>query len=287
MDLMFPPASSMVQVEFGAGTRRGQARTINEDHYAIIELGRHERVVATSLPESSLESRFDEYGYAMIVADGMGGSGSGEAASRLAVATLIGLAVQFGKWNLRVDNEIAREIIARAERFYRQVDARVAYEGSVGPVSGLQSTLTAAFGAGRDLFFAHVGHSRAYLFRSGTLTRLTRDHTIVPDQGPLRVAPTTLLRDLHHIVRETIGMGGLTGPNIDLERFQLDDQDIVLVCTNGVSDALGEDTMRDVLDSGGPSPELSEQLVDLAMTAGGRDDATALVGRFRIPASAE
>ena len=103
-------------------------------------------------------------------------------------------------------------------------------EGAIGPVGDLQTTLTATFGAGHDLFFAHVGHSRAYLLRHGQLMRLTRDHTIGA-RGQTRVGVAPLMevnlaaRDLKHILTETIGMPGLIGPAIDLERLQLEDAD--------------------------------------------------------------
>ena len=284
--VVFPPLSTTVKVEFGARSRRGPARRLNEDHYAIIQLGRHQQTLLTSLPETYLPKRFDEYGYAMVVADGLGGDGSGEAASRLALATLVELVLHFGKWNLRVDDLVAREIMSRAERFYRHVDAAVAYEGVSGQ-SSLQTTLTATFGAGRDMFFAHVGHSRAYLFRDGQLLRLTRDHTLATERRS-RVGQAPLLdinlaaRDLKHILTETIGMAGLTGPTIDLERFQLDDRDVVLVCTNGLTDAVEEDAIASVLGSGRLPDDLCTQLVDLAVAAGSEDDVTALIGRYRI-----
>jgi protein phosphatase len=282
----FPPLSSTVQVEFGAQSRRGRNRPVNEDHYAIIELGRHQETLFTSLPPSSLAKRFDEFGYGMMVADGVGDTGVGETASRLALATLVELVRHFGKWNLRVDDLIAREILARAERFYRHVDATVAYEGAVGPAVGLQTTLTSVFSAGRDLFFAHVGHSRAFLFRKRELMRLTRDHT-VGSQGRSVLRPAPLVdvnaaaRDLKHILTETIGMGGLTGPTIDLERFQIDDQDVVVVCTNGLTDAVPEDVIAEVLASGAPPERLCVELADLAET-NTEDDITVLIGRYHL-----
>ncbi len=64
----------------------------------------------------------------MVVADGLGGAGSGEAADRLAIATLVNLLGHFGKWQLRVDDAVAGDILARAERFYRHVDSVVVHE---------------------------------------------------------------------------------------------------------------------------------------------------------------
>src|SRR3954470_22283344 len=193
--LAIPPPSAAVEATFGAQSRRGRSRPINEDHYLVFRLGRHQETLLTSLRDHAISAPFDEYGYAMVVADGVGETGGGEAASRLAIATLVYLVRYLGKWNLRVDETIAREIMARAERFYQHVDGTVAEQRRAGPGAVDQTTMTATFGAGRDLFFAHVGHSRAYLHRHGQLMRLTRDHTLVEHRSAR--LPTAPLLDVN------------------------------------------------------------------------------------------
>jgi protein phosphatase len=259
---------------------------VNEDHYLVITLGRSQETVFTSLPETLIGKRFDEQGFAMIVADGLG-QATGETASRIALVTLLQLVLNFCKWNLRIDDRVAAEIMDRAERFYRHVDSAVVYEGTARHLHQPQTTLTAVFGTGRDLFFAHVGHSRAYLLRDGSLMRLTRDHTLTPRGAtPPPLAPlvdvSAAARDLKHILTETIGMSGSVGPRIDLERFRLADRDRILVCTNGVTDPLDDGVVAGVLDSGASADDQSRRLVDLAMDAGGDDDATALVAEFHV-----
>jgi protein phosphatase len=282
----FPPPSATITPVFGAHSRRGRFHTVNEDHYLIITVGRSQETVLTSLPETVIGKRFDERGFAMILADGLGNFGAGEAASRIALVTLLHLILNFCKWNLRVDDQIAQEITERMERFYRHVDSAVVHAGTAEGLNQPQTTLTSVFGAGRDLFFAHVGHSRAYLFRDGSLLRLTRDHTVAaqgrrPPLAPL-IDVNTTARDLRHILTETIGMGGSMGPAIDLERFHLADGDRILVCTNGVTDMLDESLMVSVLESGVAPNDQCRRLVDLAMEAGGDDDTTALAAEFRI-----
>jgi PPM family protein phosphatase len=286
--VVFPPPSTMVEVDFGAASRRGGARSVNEDHYLIIRLGRSQETIRTSLSEAAITNGFHEHGYAMAVADGIGGSGAGEYASRLALATLLHLVRAFGKWSLRIDDAAAREIVDRVERFYRHVDGTMLKQSTLGPVSNLQTTLTATFSAGRDLFFAHVGHSRAYLLRGGRLLRLTRDHT-VGRRGPARTPLGPLhdvsgaARDLHHILSDTLGMSGSSGPKIDLERVQLDGGDLVLVCTNGLTDAIDEETIADVLVTTRSPDAKCRSLVELAAAANSDDDVTALVAQYRIP----
>ena len=275
-----PTPAVHVDVEFGARSRKGPQRFGNEDHYLVLRLGRHQETLLTSLPNHSMPQRFDEFAYGMMVADGMGPNG--ETASRVAITTLTHLMVYFGKWNLRIDEPIAEEIMDRAERFYRGVDSALVQAGRSGHL-GLESTLTAAASAGNELFFAHVGHSRVYLCRDGQLLRLTHDHTFEPDGTP-NVDEPAPSRDMHHGLTNAIGKPSTGGPRIDVERVGLLDGDTVLVCTNGLTDSIDEDRIAAVLGRGGSADDHSRTLVDLAIAAGGQDDVTALVARYRIPA---
>jgi len=283
----FPPASTRVRVTFGAYSRRSRLHTVNEDHYAIAEYGRHHNVLMTSLPEEEIQKRYAEHGYGMVVADGLGGDGKGEAASRLALETIMRLVLLFGRWHLRIDAPIAEEIMDRAERFVRHADSTLVHDSLEQPRPQLQTTLTAVWGAGRDLFFCHVGHSRAYLFRRRQLMRLTRDHTLGVDTA-IRAATAPLVdvshaaRDLTHIITETLGMAGPVGPHIEIDRFTVVDNDVILLCTNGLTDSVDEATIADALAENRPADATSRHLVDLA--ADSADDVTALVARYHVPA---
>ena len=284
----FPPPAATVRVTFGARSRRGRSRAINEDHYVVFRLGRYEDTILSSLPDEVTGKRFDEYAYAMVVADGLGRETRAEAASRLAIATLLDVVRRFAKWDLRIDHRIANEIIQRVQFFYRLVDKTLVHTSQREPGGMLQTTMTAAFGAGRDLFFAHVGHSRAYLMRGGHLVRLTRDHTIgrlgrtkVPT-GPIEKLEAAA-RDMTHVLTNTMGMGESFSPTVEIERFELADHDVVLVCTNGLTDAVDEEVIAEVLSSDRLPEDACRSLVDLAMSSGAEDDVTALIARYRIP----
>src|SRR4051794_21204703 len=93
------PLSSLVTVDIAARSHPGR-RLTNEDHYLVIRLGRHQETIATSLPEGLVPARFDESAWGMVLADGLSPTGSGEAASRLALTTLAHLVLHFSKWNL-------------------------------------------------------------------------------------------------------------------------------------------------------------------------------------------
>jgi PPM family protein phosphatase len=276
-----PPPSVDVQVEFGAWSRPGPSRSVNDDHYLILRLGRHMETVMTSLPEGEVPKRFDESGYGIVIADGLGGSG--ETASRLAISTLAHLAIYFGKQHVRVDEPIAEEMIDRARRFYRSVDSLLVETSKYSP-GRLQTTLTAVYSAGTELFFAHVGHSRAYVFRDDQLMQLTHDHAV--DRERLGTAAivdaATRGRDVHHVVTETLGGPGSSAPRIDVERCGLLDGDVVLLCTNGLTDVAKDAQIANVLQLHRTPGEQCRALVDLAVNSGGQDDVTAVTAHYRI-----
>jgi PPM family protein phosphatase len=282
----FRPPSSLVEVEFGAASHPGLRRPTSDDHYLIVELGRHQSTIATSLPAGTVPDRFDEQGYGMVVADGMGPDGP-ELASRLALATLVQLVLHYGKWSIRVNERTAWEFVQRAERFYRKVDQTVTEASQTHPaLAGMSTTLTAACSAGDELFVVHVGHSRAYLYRGGLLTRLTRDQTLAQRRADTgRTFPTEFAaHDLRHVLTDAIG--GLAGePDIEIQNYLLMDGDLVFLCTNGLTDLVDDDRIAAVLRERHSQPldAQCQTLVDLALERGGPDNITALLARYRIP----
>jgi PPM family protein phosphatase len=282
----FRPPTTLVAVEFGALSHPGLRRKTSDDHFLIVELGRDQRTIASSLPPGAVPDEFVEHGYGMVVADGMGPDGP-EMASRLAIGTLVQLVLHYGKWNLRVNERTAWEIVQRAERFFRRVGETVTEASQEHPsLAGMSTTLTAAYSAGDELFVMHVGHSRAYLYRGGLLTRLTRDQTLAQRLSETgRTIPTELAaHDLRHVLTDAIG--GYAGePDIEIQNYLLMNDDVVLLCTNGLTDLVEDDKIAGVLLAGAGQP-LGEQcrtLIDLALERGGPDNITAVLARYRIP----
>ena len=106
----------------------------------------------------------------------------------------------------------------------------------------MATTLTATYSSGDRLFVAHVGHSRAYLFRDGDLRPLTTDqtleHRLATTQGLQPVERTT--QDLQHILTDAIG--GRSGePHVEVEHFWLKDGDRLVLCSNGLCEALDDE----------------------------------------------
>jgi protein phosphatase len=277
------PLSSLIAVEFAAQSHAG-GQAVNTDNYLVIRLGRHQETLAGSLRHGEVPDRFDEAAFGMVVADGLGMTGAGETASRLAIAALAHLVLHFGTWSVRMDEATAAQVLGRVERFYHHVDQTVTEAAFAHPdLSGMSTTLTAAYIAGDTLFIAHVGHSRVYLFRDGRLTQSTRDQTLTQrlaetDQpAPIELAA----RDLRHILTDAIG--GRTGsPAAEIERLKLQNGDCVLLCTNGLTDVVDNEGLTGILSQAGTLDEQCLALVELALARGGTDNITVVMAKYRV-----
>jgi PPM family protein phosphatase len=279
----FEPLSSAVGIEAAAASSCGKARSQNTDHYLVVRFGRLQETMLTSLISADLPPPFEEYAYAMLVADGLDEEGGGARASRLALSTVAHLAIRYGKWNVRIGPDNIAEVVEQSELLYREVNnaMRDASRAEI-RLADMAASLTAVYIAGADLFYMHVGHSRAYLFRNGVLIPLTTDHTL--EQLRQTHKPTLLeqaKRDQAHVLIETIG-GSPSGPDVTIEHVQLLTGDRVILCTNGLTDVVSEDTIADVLASQRRPAEECQRLVDLALAAGGLDNVTALVADYWI-----
>src|SRR5262245_19089077 len=176
--------SSKVRIDFGALTDPGRVRKNNEDAYIICRLQRSWEKLGTSLSEADLPDRFDDIGYGMAVADGMGGMAGGEVASSMAIRVCVSLILNAAKWAMKLDNPETRdseikETLKRAEDYFRRVDEALLQHAEALPrLRGMGTTLTGAYGYSRHLFLVHVGDSRSYRFRNGDLRLLTKDQTL-------------------------------------------------------------------------------------------------------------
>ncbi len=281
----FQPLSSRVTVEFGSASNTGKTRTVNEDNYLIVKISRGQQTVASSLSASETPAPFEEHGYAMLVADGLGGSGPGGVASRVALNTLVHMMIHYGHWNLRVDPRTAAQVTERLEWTYGRVNEAVQRHSRATPeLTNMATTLTAACSAGDDLFIAHVGHSRAYLFRDGDLRLLTRDQTVenrlAQSSRPTPFAYAT--DDLRHILTDTLG-GGAGAPNVQLGQYRMKDGDCVMLCTDGLSSVVPHERIADILANRRRLEDTCQALVDLSLDAGGPDNVTVLLAQYSIP----
>ena len=275
---LFEPLSSATALEIAAASVKGKLRAYNADHYLAIKLTRGLETVVTSLAEADRPPLFEEHGYAMFVADGSGSDGAGAYASRAALSNLEYLAIQYGKWHLRVDKKTAADIKRHVQRLYRLEDDALRQASRKLPGTILRTSLTMVALVGADVFVANVGHSKAFLFREGDLIPLTTDQTVTEwrlgsrrdtDPGPL--------------VTDAVGEhpGDADDMRVEIEHATMMPADRLLLCTNGLTDVVREDEIADALALRRRPDDDCQHLVDLAVLTGSTDDITAMVADYR------
>ena len=277
----FHPLSSALAVEVAAASVCGRLRPHNTDHYLAIRFGRLQETLVTSLAAADLPPRFEEYAYAMLVADGLDDSGAGARASRVALSTLAKLAIRYGRWNVRADPETLADIVEQGEFFYRRANDEVLKASRTDlALTDMATSLTALYIAESDLIFAHVGHTKAFLFRNGCLTQLTKDHTLEQQAAGERITERPKA-DYRHFVTRSIG-GDPSGPDPEIEHIKLSVGDRLLLCTNGLTDVVSPDPIADTLALSRQPHDDCQRLIDLARAAGSPDDVTVMVADYRL-----
>ena len=194
--------SSWVEVDLAALSHPGRVRDNNEDHFYVARIDRSLQTLDTNLPEGDVPRHYAETAYGLLVADGVGGAAAGEVASRTAMHALIDLVIETPDWIMRLDQPLADEVLQRMERRFQQVREVLIQRAKDDPsLRGMGTTMTVACTLGTEVLTAHVGDSRAYVFRrGGVLERLTRDQTlaqslvdagaITPEEIPTHPAAT-------------------------------------------------------------------------------------------------
>ena len=205
-----------------------------------------------------------------VIADGMGGAQAGEVASATAIEVFQeGLAEGGGS----AEERLAAMVEEANDRVHQaSVSSR--------ELSGMGTTTTAAYVGETDVALAHVGDSRAYLFRDGNLERLTDDHTLVDEfvrQGRLTPEEAEV-----HPQRSVITRA--LGPEADVEvdHFSVRgrDGDVFLLCSDGLTSMVAEAEVARILGSHDDLNRVANALVQAANDAGGRDNITVILFRL-------
>jgi serine/threonine protein phosphatase PrpC len=250
-------------------TDTGRVRKSNQDHFLIAELARTMWVLQTSLPQPEIQYG-NRRGHLFLIADGMGGHKGGEVASALTVTTV---------------EQFMLDVFRKAEDFptaLKQAHSRLLAESASHPeVSGMGTTLTMAVANNWKLFVVHAGDSRCYLFRSAELKQLTTDHTFVG--AMVRGGALTPQEASHHILRHVVTnvVGGTEGGvEVEVQEFELEPEDALLLCSDGLTDMLSNERIAAHLQTERDPQKACNRLVDEALEQGGRDNVTVVVARF-------
>jgi PPM family protein phosphatase len=230
-----------VKVSVGAATDIGQIREGNEDSYLVMDP-------------------------LYAVADGMGGHRGGEVASSLAIETVKDLFTA-GEGSLTEHVEQANRVVF--ERSSTDAEVR-----------GMGTTFTAVAVEGSRIRLAHVGDSRAYVHRGGSLHMITKDHTLVAkmvEDGEITEAEA----ETHpHRSVVTRALGVEAGVQVDEGYLEMHDGDRLLICSDGLTGMVSHDRIEDVLNEIGDPQQAVDRLVALANEAGGIDNITAVLLDF-------
>jgi protein phosphatase len=268
------PLASDIDV-FGL-THQGKVRKLNQDQFLIASLHKALQVHHTSLPREQLGDLVSESrGYFCMVADGVGGRPGGERASGTALQAIADWAVNTMRFHYQHDpvteSAYLRDLTEAVLQSHQAIRAGAA---------GTATTLTMVMFRWPRAYLVHVGDSRCYRLRDGKLEQLSKDQTMAQalvDAGvmPPDVADASRWK---HVLSSALGAADAV-PATSVYDHRWDD--VMLLCTDGLTKHVSDDQIRDVLATVKSAEEICRILVNLTLERGATDNVTAVVGRLR------
>ncbi len=250
---------------------------------------------AFGMTDVGRKRKHNEDAYAMdvaegffVVADGMGGHAAGEVAAKITVETIGEFIAatrqkEEATWPFKYNHELAfnsNRLAVAIEKANERVMSAVAAQPWL---KGMGTTVVAGLLNEKVLSLAHVGDSRAYLFRAGELTRLTDDHSWVHEQvtAGILTEEEAKTHPLKNVVTRALGGGPSVSP--DLREMEFKDGDSFIFCSDGLTTMLSDEEIRDSVaaDEKKDPKSLCESLVDLANEKGGVDNITVVFVRVK------
>jgi protein phosphatase len=279
------PRPPFVVRSFGLSDR-GQARPSNEDRFVVVELARAMCVHQTNLPQAT--PRFGSHpGHAFLVADGMGGHEAGEVASAVAVEAVEEFLLNTLQRFTDLQAGEAQSALEELKGAVLHAEARLVGEAAKRPEwRGMGTTLTLALAVNWMLLIAHAGDSRCYVLSDGRLYQVTRDHTLIGELVRQGVLPPggAARHPCRHVVINILGGGG-PGVRVELHRLDLHPDDVVLLCSDGLTEMVPDDRIAVILREEPDPRRACERLVADANRHGGKDNITVIVAHVGGPAS--
>lgn len=270
--------------EFGAASHVGLVRPNNEDHYAVVRRTRLREMLLSNLPAPTLKATHED-AYVLTVADGMGGEVFGELASRLALTAAWEIAPREIAWIQNPGPLSLEQMREKAEAFSVLMHQAFQEKARRYPeTAGMGTTLTIAYVVGAEAFIGHAGDSRAYLVHGGQISQLTKDHTLAEayvSAGYTREEVARVKNILTNYLSEGKEM------QFDVDQVSLHDGDSLLLCSDGLSDLVPEEAIAAAINSSASPQAACDSLIAKALEAGGKDNITAVLGRFRLPTAGQ
>jgi len=252
----------LLHIKSGARTDLGRVRKNNEDCYAM---------------DPSLQL--------FVLSDGMGGEAHGEVASALAVQTVLTHCRQSENSRATpIFGESSPDVSERTNRLASAIHLanRKVFEtaASNAEQKGMGATLVAVWIEGQRLSLAHVGDSRVYLLRAGSMDQLTADHSLVAEK--VRVGILTPQEadasEMQSVLTRAVGTNSTV--EVDTDEQALLVGDIVLLCSDGLTRMVTDPEIASTLLTSATAQESADRLVDLANENGGVDNVSVIVLRL-------
>lgn len=219
------------------------------------------------------------------VADGVGGHPGGAQASRLVLRTAVREALRRGRMQEWASPRGATAVETSLTELARACHDAIVERGTTDEtLAHMATTLTAGVIRGRTLHIVHVGDSRCYLARDGTLRQLTEDQTMARLLEASGVRDLPAASALHHMLTNVLA-AHRTSVQVDTHSLQLEPDDTLVFCTDGLSNALGGDVILEAVTASESPASACERLVRGALEEDGTDNVTAIVGHLATRAS--
>jgi PPM family protein phosphatase len=244
-------------LELHSATDTGRARTNNEDSAAV-----------------------DEQSKLVVLADGMGGYNAGEVASGMATTFIKS---ELGRWLSEASDSATDVDVRRAMEICVDNANRAIFNAanSNPQYAGMGTTLVVGVFRDARVLLGHVGDSRCYRMRAGRLAQITHDHSLLQEQidAGLITAEQAAFSANKNLVTRAVGVEDTV-----LLETHLHDAlpgDLYLLCSDGLSDMLDDETIAQLLQSCDLLPEAANALIDAANDAGGKDNISVVLARVR------
>jgi PPM family protein phosphatase len=251
----------------------GRVRNNNEDSYLMVDL-------TTGAPLTQ-EVPAPSSGFLLMVADGMGGHEAGEVASRMAVETVsqyVSLSLAGPRFpSRRRFVDILRAAVIQANTAI--YDASHADEKR----QGMGTTLTAAGVYDGAAFFAQVGDSRAYVLRTNTVARMTEDQNLATKLAAAGTEPLdqSAAAPYQNVLLQALGAEPQV--SVPVSFLELRRGDWIVVCSDGLTNLVGDEEIRDTLWQAENPQVACHTLVETANARGGRDNITVIAAYCNGP----
>ena len=238
-------------MEFESFTSKGNIRENNEDNFLI----KHEPFPL------------------IVVADGMGGHKAGDVASQVAVDLIKNYEFEFDK-----------EILDEVEDLINMVNREIINLGSKNPeYKGMGTTLSLALIYNNKLYIGHIGDSRIYIYRNANLEKITTDDSLVNElieNGKISKGEA-FNHPQKHILTQALGTDFTI--NIENKIIELNDNDILLFCTDGLTDMIREEKIEEIITNNFSDINiLTKKLGKKALENGGSDNITLITGIINL-----